>query len=109
MHERAHEVRGQQGGVDPPRNRNEHGEQLVRVQHQNRVTHAPLEVMAEERSRSEIALPVEGHVVDGVVEVDEEAAAGDRGREGPGPGRVRRCRAHGGGRNEVSAGTHVVM
>ena len=49
---------------------------------------------------------VEGHVVDRVVDVDQEAAGGDAGHQGPAVGARGADGARSQGRNEVTAGAH---
>src|SRR5437867_3586169 len=68
-----------------------------------------LEVVAEERGRAQVALPLEDHVVEHVVEVDQEAP----GEKTGGQGRASRAGIHGGpghGRgDEMSAGAHATL
>src|SRR6266571_1067267 len=68
-----------------------------------------LEVVAEERRRAQVALPLEDHVVEHVVEVDQEAPSEETG----GQGRTSRAGIHGstghGRGDEMSAGAHATL
>src|SRR6266511_5383942 len=79
------------------------------MQRQHDTPDPSLEVVAEERGRAQVALPLEHHVVEHVVEVDQEAP----GEETGGQRRTSRAGIHGGtghGRgDEMSAGAHATL
>ena len=106
VHQRAAHVPEQPRIAGRPRQRDERREQLVGVQGQHRAPHAAAEVVAQERIRPEIGLALDEDVVDGVIDVDPEAARRQSGHEGPALGGDGRRGAGGDGGHEMSAGAH---
>jgi hypothetical protein len=81
-------------------------QQLVRVQEKDDPLRLAADVVSEKARRAQVALALEEHVVDHVVDVDQEATGGQARDEG----RVARARVDGrarcGGGDEVPAWTH---
>jgi hypothetical protein len=78
------------------------------VQRQYNALHAALQIVAEEGRRAEISLPIEQHVVDCVIHVDEKAAEGYGGSKRERSGQVCRGGARDHGGCCVSARTHLI-
>src|SRR5688572_6941026 len=79
VHEPADEVPPQPDRVAPPRGDGQHREELVGMQGEDDAPGAALEVVAQEGAGAQITLSFENDVVDGMIDVDEESAGGDRG------------------------------
>jgi hypothetical protein len=79
------------------------------VQEQHHGARASGQVVAEESGGAEVALPLEGEVVEDVVEVDQEAAGGDTCGEDGGAGPRLDGRACHRRRDEMTSRAHAAL